>query len=109
MDRPVITKAPSGITYGNTFLITLNGTYPLDSMALMKPGAVTHGNNMDQRYIELAFVPDASGPPGRYIVTAPDQFRAPPGYYMLFVLKAKSQSSSGNWKIPSVGKFLKIS
>lgn len=66
----------------------------------------THGNNMDQRYIELKFSNGSSL--SEYVVETPDEYKAPPGYYMLFVLKDKSQSSSGNWKIPSVAKFVKL-
>lgn len=104
--QPVITNSPTEITYEETFQITLNGNYPIDSIALMKPGAVTHGNNMDQRYVELNF---ATSIGNTYNVTAPsDSPIAPPGYYMLFVLKNKSQSNSGESKIPSKAKFSKL-
>lgn len=43
------------------------------------------------------------------IVETPDAYKAPPGYYMLFVLKDKTLSTSGDWKIPSVAKFVKLS
>jgi hypothetical protein len=105
-DRPIITNASVEITYEETFDITLDGSYPVDSIALMKPGAVTHGNNMDQRYIELEFT--QPGFPNSYSLVAPDRYKAPPGYYMLFVLKDKSQSNSGESKIPSVAKFVKL-
>ncbi len=59
-----------------------------------------------KRYIELGFVQVSSTV---YEVTAPDSYKAPPGYYMLFVLKDRTLSTSGEWKIPSVGKFVKIS
>lgn len=90
-DRPVITAAPTNITYNEPFIITVDGDYDVDSMALMKTGSVTHGNNMDQRYIELSFE-FVIGPVTTvdYSVTAPlNSYIAPPGYYMLFVLKEK--------------------
>jgi len=105
-DRPIIMNAPDEILYEDTFELSLDGNYPLDSIALMKPGSVTHGNNMDQRYIELKFSNGSSL--SEYVVETPDAYTAPPGYYMLFVLKNKSQSNSGNWKIPSVAKFVKL-
>ncbi len=88
------------------FEITLDGIYQIDSICLMKPGAVTHGNNMDQRYIELNFT--QGGSLNEYVVETPDAYKAPPGYYMLFVLKDKTLSTSGDWKIPSVAKFVKL-
>lgn|GEM_PF-1216253 len=96
------------ITYGNTFEITLDEYYLLDSIALLKPGSVTHSNNMDQRYIELDFI--SKGETGVYEVTAPaNSYLAPPGYYMLFVLKDKTLSISGESKIPSNAVFVKLS
>ncbi|MCB0727470.1 MAG: DUF1929 domain-containing protein [Ignavibacteriae bacterium] len=110
-DRPVLINTPSEITYNELFSITVDGNYALDSIALMKPGSVTHGNNMDQRYIELSFEQIIGpGPTAEYSLTAPlNSFIAPPGYYMLFVLKDKSESNSGYWKILSVAKFIKLS
>jgi hypothetical protein len=43
-------------------------------------------------------------------VTAPaDADIAPPGYYMLFVLRDKSHSSSGTTMIPSEAKIVRLS
>lgn len=112
-DQPVITDYPEEITYEESFSITVDGAYALDSIALMKPGAVTHGSNMDQRYIELSFEEEiipGPGPGTEYNVTAPENsFIAPPGYYMLFVLKDKSESISGESRIPSHAKFIRLS
>lgn len=102
---------PEEITYEESFNITIDGSYSVDSIALMKPGAVTHGNNMDQRYVELSFEQIIGpGPETEYNVTAPENsFTAPPGYYMLFLLKDKSESISGQSKIPSHAIFIKLS
>lgn len=54
-DQPVIENAPDEITYEEVFEMKLDGTYDIDSFALLKPGAVTHGSDMDQLYIELYF------------------------------------------------------
>ncbi len=104
--QPQIINAPDEITYEDTFEIELDGTYPVESIALMKPGSVTHGNNMDQRYIGLKFIARVNST--IFDVEAPDSYKAPPGYYMLFVLKDKSESNSGEWKIPSKAKFIKL-
>lgn len=109
-DRPEIVGAPEVIYYNDTFPLELDGTYTVDSFVLMKPGSVTHGLDMDQRYIELKGEMDIGpGPVPNYTVYTPaDSNLAPPGYYMLFVLKDKSESTSGNWKIPSCAKFVKL-
>ncbi len=105
--RPEIVVSPDEITYKETFIIKVTGASSLDSIALMKPGAVTHGNDMDQRYVELDFTPGLER--DTYDVTAPaNASLAPPGYYMLFALKDKTESISGNSKIPSVAKFVKL-
>jgi hypothetical protein len=98
--RPVITDAPTEVTYEEVFTVALGGDYTLDSMAFIRPMSVTHGYNSEQRYIELAFEPDLMV--GRYFVTAPaNSHIAPPGYYMLFVIRDPSESTSGLSKIPS--------
>lgn len=109
-DRPIIVSDfDPEIAYGSNFEIELDGTYALDTICLLKPGSMTHSTDMDQRYIELAYTAIGSGV---YQVEAPSatdgKYLAPPGYYMLFVLKDKSESNSGEWRIPSVGKFIKL-
>lgn len=45
-----------------------------------------------------------------YSIKAPANSNiAPPGYYMLFVLKSKNQSISGEVRIPSEAVFVKLS
>ncbi|MEO8666565.1 MAG: galactose oxidase-like domain-containing protein [Ignavibacteria bacterium] len=105
-DQPVITDAPTEVTYNENFEVTLDGEYGVGSMAFIKPMSVTHGYNSEQRYIELAFTGISSGV---YSVTAPaDSNIAPPGYYMLFVLKDDRESTSGESKIPSKAVFIKL-
>ena len=105
-EQPIITDPPEQMAYGQTYSITVLQANTLDSVCLMKLGYVTHGNNMDQRYVELEFEP---GSRGVYTIHAPaDAYLAPPGYYMLFVLKDKSESVSGLSKIPSYGHIVKL-
>jgi len=109
-DQLEILSVPDVIYYNDTFPVELDGTYPVDSFALIKPGSVTHGIDMDQRYIELKGEMEIGpGPSPNYNVYDPENSNlAPPGYYMLFVLKKKTESNSGEWKIPSVAKFVKL-
>jgi hypothetical protein len=86
--RPQVAMAPNFVTYGRTFTVTL--TQPTDlstirSLALMRPSAVTHGFDQNQRYVPLTFTVASS--PTRLLVQAPaDASTTPPGDYMLFVV-----------------------
>jgi hypothetical protein len=86
--RPQVSTAPDFVTYGRTFTVTL--TQPTDlstirSLALMRPSAVTHGFDQNQRYVPLTFTVASS--PTRLLVQAPaDASTTPPGDYMLFVV-----------------------
>lgn len=86
--RPAIRDAPPVIRYGAAFEISVSDGGSLDLQrlrcALLRPGSVTHNNNMTQRHVELRLV----GLEGdRLQIEAPgDEWRAPPGYYMLFLL-----------------------
>src|SRR5262249_43503473 len=70
----------------------------ISSIALVRPGAVTHAFDMEQRLINLSFTVNAGT---LNVTTPPNGNIAPPGYYMLFIL-----NSSG---VPSVAKFLQVS
>jgi DNA-binding beta-propeller fold protein YncE/mono/diheme cytochrome c family protein len=95
--RPAIATAPSFLEIGENFAIDLADAQPVDRVALVKTGAVTHGMNMDQRFVELTF--QRSG--NQLNVQAPSRAAdAPPGFYLLFVL-----NSSGT---PSVARIVRI-
>jgi hypothetical protein len=64
---------------------------------LIAPAAVTHGNDMHQRFVRLPMV--AGG--ARTGATVPEsKALVPPGYYMLFVV-----DSAG---VPSVAQFVHV-
>ena len=66
-------------------------------MTLVKTGSVTHGWNMEQRFLELAF--GANG--GSLAVQAPaSRNDAPPGTYLLFVFDTAG--------VPSLGRIVRI-
>src|SRR5262249_58569952 len=79
--RPTITSSPATVRYGATFRIGVGDPSRISRVVLMRPAAVTHANDMDQRSLELR----ATAAPGGLSLTAPaDGTVAPPGYYMLF-------------------------
>jgi hypothetical protein len=95
--RPVISSAPSLVTYGSSFNVSTPDAANIISAVLMRPGSPTHGFDMDQRRIVLPF----QAGPGALTLQAPASAAiAPPGYYMLFLL-----NSAG---VPSVASFIRI-
>ena len=81
--RPGIASAPAAIAYGTTFGLQFSGTTATHTVVLMRTSCVTHSNNMSQRHVSLGAV----GSGGAGSVGAPtDPDRAPPGFYMLFVV-----------------------
>jgi hypothetical protein len=95
--RPVIKSAPTALTYGQSFSITTANASSIASVALVRPGATTHADNFDQRYVNLKFVVGN----GKLKATVPaNGSLAPPGYYMLVIV-----NTSG---VPSVMTFLQL-
>jgi hypothetical protein len=96
--RPTIASVPQGIIgYGSTFQVQTPDAASIASVVLMRPGAVTHAFDMEQRVVGTSFTAGS----GVLNVTAPPNGNiAPPGYYLLFLL-----NSSG---VPSVASFVQI-
>ena len=70
------------------------GAGGLARVTLIKSGSVTHGFNMDQRFIELSFITRSAR---QLEVRMPSNAAdTPPGYYLLFVIDAAG--------VPSVAK-----
>jgi hypothetical protein len=95
--RPVITSAPSSITYGQAFTVKTSSAASIRRVTWIRLSAVTHSFNQNQRMNVLSFTVGS----GQLTVTAPSSTsRAPQGHYMLFVV-----DSSG---VPSVAKIVRI-
>jgi galactose oxidase-like protein/glyoxal oxidase-like protein len=95
--RPVISSVPASLSYGANFTVTTPDAASIVRMALVKPGATTHADNFDQRYVDLTFTIGS----GQITATAPASGNyAPPGSYMLVIV-----NSSG---VPSVMRFLTL-
>jgi hypothetical protein len=95
--RPVITSAPSAMTYGATAVVQSPDAGSITSAALVGLGSVTHTLDMGQRYIPLG-VSTATGTVNLTVST--DRNSAPPGYYMLFLI-----NGSG---VPSVASIVHL-
>jgi PA14 domain-containing protein/galactose oxidase-like protein/K319-like protein len=95
--RPSIARAPDLLPIGESFAVEVAGASAISRVTLVKTGSVTHGWNMEQRFLELAF----SGSGATFAVQAPARTAdAPPGTYLLFVI-----DSAG---VPSEGRIVRI-
>lgn len=90
--RPVITGAPSTATWAATINIATPST--VSRVVLVRPGSVTHTNDMNQRHIELDFTTTGDGVTAGTPVSANV---APPGWYMLFLLDPVGVPSIAHW------------
>jgi hypothetical protein len=94
--RPVITSAPTEITYGGP--ITFSTDTDIAKATLIKLSSVTHSQNFDQRIYDLPPLQKAGL---SYTAMAPtDTNTYAPGYYMLFGLNAAG--------VPSKAKILQL-
>jgi Galactose oxidase-like, Early set domain len=93
--RPSITQAPTSIAYGSTITIQTTQTRQTKWVSLIRPAAVTHSLNTDQRVVNVPFTVD-SGNALRLTVPAA-RWVAPPGWYMLFVSNTSGVPSVANW------------
>lgn len=87
---------PSSVDYGSTLKISNTTTPIIDAVMMMRPCAVTHTVDMNQRAVELV-VTSADGGSSLSIAIPSDRSLAPPGPYMFFFL-AKG--------IPSMASFI---
>jgi hypothetical protein len=93
--RPQITASPAAISYGQSFSVQTPVPNSIAEVVLMRPGAVTHGFNMNQRYVGCV-ITGASG--AAVNATAPpDGNVSPPGYHLLFLVDHDRTPSLGVW------------
>jgi len=95
--RPAIDAAPASTSYGAAMEIATGNPASIRKVALVRLGAVTHSDNMEQRYIPLSFTAGATS----ITATAPANANvAPPGFYMLFIIDANG--------VPSVARMVSV-
>jgi plastocyanin len=93
--RPALTTAPATVAHGAAFSVQTDVPGAIAEVILMRPGAVTHAFNHNQRYVGCAI----TGTTATTVdATAPaDGTIAPPGYYLLFVVNHDRAPSLGRW------------
>ncbi len=95
--QPVAASVPAQVIYGSTIMVDTSAGPAVTSVMMMRPCAVTHTVDMDQRAIIL---PITGGGATLSVAFPTDQSLAPPGYYMLFFV-----SDAG---VPSVASFTQL-
>ena len=98
--RPTISLAPSLVHHGRTFAISSPEAETITRVVLVRPMAVTHQTDSEQKVIEMANRHDHANPT-QIIVTAPDSAHphsnAQKGYYMMFAIDAQGVPSVAKW------------
>jgi hypothetical protein len=95
--RPQVTSPVSTEwSYGSTQRITVDAQDgAVTSAELIRPAAVTHSSDPNQRSVDLPITENADGSLGLNVTDNPDI--APPGWYMLFVQNAAGTPSTAQW------------
>ncbi|MFJ8867014.1 galactose oxidase-like domain-containing protein [Streptomyces sp. NPDC102473] len=92
--RPELTAGPKRVSRGGTGLFTTRHASSITSAKLMRPSAVTHVTDTDQRSIALGLKKSGDS----ITVTVPEnRALVPSGWYMLFVTDAEGTPSEGMW------------
>lgn len=98
--RPTISSAPSLVHHGRTFAISSPQAETITKVVLVRPMAVTHQTDTEQKVIEMANRHDHANP-SQIQVTAPNGLHphsmAQKGYYMMFAVNAEGVPSEGKW------------
>jgi hypothetical protein len=99
--RPTITTIPALVHHGQTFVIESPDGPSIAKVVLIRPMAITHQTDGEQRVLEMPLTHDPANPTQLSLV-APHGGHphavAPKGYYMLFAVS--------NTGVPSEGRFI---
>jgi hypothetical protein len=98
--RPSIAAAPSLVHHGQSFTIESPDASAIVKVVLVRPMAVTHQTDTEQRVLELPYVHDHANPT-RLGLTAPHgghpHSLAPQGHYMMFAISNQGVPSIAKW------------
>ena len=99
--RPVIAPPPSSVQYGCQFLVTATPIGDIDRVTLVRPAAVTHWFDQDQRFLELTFTVVGD----ELLVDAPANANlAPPG--LLYVVRDQQRQGALRGRVDPIPKRL---
>ena len=93
-NRPAITQAPQQVARGSTFPVSTDGA-DVAAARLLRPSAVTHQTDPEQRSVALDVQPAGAG---SYELRVPEEEGlTPSGWYMLVVLDDDDVPSPARW------------
>ncbi len=93
-DRPTVTSAPEEVSRGSSFAVTTDGADVAEAR-LLRPSAVTHQTDPEQRSIALDVRPAGVGD---HELTVPEEEGlTPDGWYMLVVVDEEGVPSPARW------------
>ena len=97
--RPAITGGEKELAYGATHTLKTSNPQNIKTAKLMRPSAVTHATDVEQRSVDLPFTATADG----IDVQIPGNPNLlPPGWYMAFVTDKNDVPSKAYWvHVPS--------
>lgn len=96
--RPEITGlAATEWTYGTEQRVTVDSEHPISGAALIRPEAVTHSSDPNQRYVDLPLTVDPENPDTLAVHLTGNPNLAPPGWYMLFLTDSEGVPSVARW------------
>lgn len=99
--QPEITNLPAQVHHGHDFAIDTPSPSTIGKVVLVRPMAVTHQTDTEQRVIQLTF--NVTGPT-QLTASAPNGWHphglAPRGWYMVFLVDQDG--------VPSVGRFMHL-
>lgn len=94
--RPQITDAPPVAPLGQIMTVTTPDAERIASARLIRPSAITHVTDLEQRSVALELVPQRT--PGMLGLAVPGEATiVPPGYYMLFLVDTGGRPSVARW------------
>jgi hypothetical protein len=98
--RPVISSAPDLVHHGQSFSIESPDAASIVKVVLVRPMAVTHQTDSEQKVIEMPYIHDHANPT-RLTLTAPHgghpHSLAQQGYYMMFAINNNGVPSVAKW------------
>lgn len=117
LSRPLVSLTGSAaINFEATFTLeaTRDNDCHVDRIVLLRPAAITHHFDNDQRYVELFHLVSSSEVGSEQTVdtvqvAAPTGKQVPPGLYMLFVVTAENSGcTETGHRVPSVAEWIRL-
>ncbi len=98
--RPAISSAPALVHHGQSFVIESPDAASIVKVVLVRPMAVTHETDTEQKVLEMPYIHDHANP-ARLTLTAPHgghpHSLAQQGYYMMFAINNNGVPSVAKW------------